>query len=185
MLAKRIQDQVEKWGVQVNYVRIQDITLIPHLSPSVSPSWRQVPVDAGETRGGYPTPYQPQQAPVVAKPVENQPGPMVLQTPPVSPPEPVSPTSIQVLKDFYEAVRFGRVRDPQTIREYAARFEKLPNDASIDFDTFKAAQNLYHRAWVYEHQSSEKGHVAVPADSAVQSEINRQGQANDNIYTGG
>src|SRR6266487_5403747 len=33
-LARRVQDQVAGWGVQINYVRIQDITLIPHLAPS-------------------------------------------------------------------------------------------------------------------------------------------------------
>ncbi|HYX49980.1 MAG TPA: SPFH domain-containing protein, partial [Ktedonobacteraceae bacterium] len=47
ILAKRVQDQVEKWGVLINYVRIQDVTLIPHLTPSVNPPWRQAPVDVG------------------------------------------------------------------------------------------------------------------------------------------
>jgi regulator of protease activity HflC (stomatin/prohibitin superfamily) len=36
-LASRIQDRVAGWGVQVNWVRIQDITLIPHLAPAASP----------------------------------------------------------------------------------------------------------------------------------------------------
>jgi chromate transport protein ChrA len=185
VLAKRVQDQVEKWGVQVNYVRIQDVTLIPHLSPSVNPSWRQAPVDVGATRGGYPTASQPQQAQNIAKPVENQPAPMVLQSPPVNPPAPVSAASIEVLKDSYEAVRSGRLRDPRTIRDIAARFEALADNPNIDVDAFKAAQILYHRAWVYEQKSNEKGRVAVPADSSVQSQITQQGQANDNIYTGG
>jgi len=186
VLAKRVQDQVEKWGVQVNYVRIQDVTLIPQLSPTVASSRRQAPVDVGATRGGYPTPYQPQQAQIIAKPVENQPGPMVLQSPPPAyPPAPVTAASIEMLKESYEAVRSGLLRDPQTIRDIAARFEALANDPNIDVDAFKAAQILYHRAWVYEQKSNEKGRVAVPADSAVQSEISRQGQANDNIFTGG
>jgi regulator of protease activity HflC (stomatin/prohibitin superfamily) len=186
LLAKRVQDQVEKWGVQINYVHIQDVTLIPHLSPTVAPSRRQAPVDVGATRGGYPTPYQPHPAQVRAAPVESQPGPMVLQSPPPSyPSAPVSAASIEMLKESYEAVRSGRLRDPQTIRDIAARFESLANDPNIDVDAFKAAQILYHRAWVYEQKSSDPGRVAVPADSAVKSEISQQGQANDNIFTGG
>ena len=62
ILAKRVQDQVEKWGVMINYVRIQDVTLIPHLTSSMNPPRRQAPVDVGMTRGGYPTAVQPQQA---------------------------------------------------------------------------------------------------------------------------
>src|SRR5215471_5832461 len=57
MLASRIQDKVAVWGVQINYVRIHDITLIP-LTPSINPiigtPARQVPADMGMTRGAYP-----------------------------------------------------------------------------------------------------------------------------------
>jgi SPFH domain / Band 7 family len=184
ILAKRVQDQVEKWGVLINYVRIQDVTLIPHLTSSVNPPWRQAPVDVGRTRGGYPTVAQPQQAQVVAKPVENIPAP-VIQSSPAPPPVPVSAASIEMLKDSYQAVRSGALRDPQTIRDIADRFKALANDPNIDVDAMKAAQILYHRAWLYEQKSNEKSRVAVPADTAVQSDINKQVQANDNIYTGG
>ena len=156
-----------------------------YLSPSVNPPWRQAPVDVGMTRGGYPTIAQPQQAQIVAKPVENLPGPMVIQSTPAYPPVPVSAASIQMLKDSYELVRSGIVRDPQTIRDFADRFKALANDPNIDFDAMKAAQILYHRALVYEQKPNDKSRVAVPAETAVQPHINQQGQANDNIYTGG
>ncbi len=186
VLAKRVQDQVEKWGVQVNYVRIQDVTLIPHLSPTMAPSRRQAPVDMGATRGGYPTPYQPQPAQVIAKPVENQQDPLVLQPPPPAyPTAPVSAASLEMLKESYDAVRSGRLTDPHTIRDIAARFEALANDPNIDIDAFRAAQNLYNRAWIIEQRSNEKSRVAVPADSSHPSEMSQQGQANDNIFTGG
>ncbi len=185
ILAKRVQDQVEKWGVQINYVRIQDVTLIPRLTSSVNPSWRQSPVDVGMTRGGYPTVAQPQQAQIVAKPVENQPAPMVIQPSSAYPPAPVSAASIEMLKESYEAVRTGRLRDPQTIRDIAARFEALANDPSIDVDAFKAAQILYHRAWIYEQKAKEKSRVGVTPDPVVQPDINERGQTNDNIFTGG
>jgi regulator of protease activity HflC (stomatin/prohibitin superfamily) len=185
ILAKRVQDQVEKWGVQVNYVHIQDVTLIPHLTSSVNPSWRQAPVDVSMTRGGYPTVAQPQQAQIIAKPVENQPTPMVIQTTPAYAPVPVSAASIEVLKESYEAVRVGRLSDPQTIRGIAARFEALANDPNIDVDARRAALILYQRASFYEQKATEKSRVAVPADTAVQSDINEHGQANDDIYRGG
>jgi regulator of protease activity HflC (stomatin/prohibitin superfamily) len=184
-LAKRVQDQVEKWGVQINYVRIQDVTLIPHLASSMNPLWRQAPVDVGMTRGGYPTSAQPQQAQIVAKPVENQPVPMSIQPSSAYSAAPVSAASIEMLKESYKAVQTGRVSDPQTIRDIAARFEALANDPNIDVDALKAAQNLYHRAWIYEQKTKEKSRVAVNVDPVVQSDINEHGQANDNIYTGG
>ena len=90
-----------------------------------------------------------------------------------------------MLKDSYEAVRSGRLRDPHTIRDIAARFEALANDPNIDVDAIKAAQILYNRAWTYEQKTKEKSRISVPADTAVQSDINEHGHANDNIYTGG
>jgi len=181
VLAKRVQDQVEKWGVQINNVHIQDVTLIPHPASSVNPTRRQAPVDAGISRGGYPTPAQPQQAQLV----ENQPVPMSFQTTSVYPPAPVSAASIEMLKESYEAVRTGRLRDPQTIRDIAARFEALANDPNIDVDAMKAAQILKNRAWMYEQKNYEKSHVGVSADPGVQPHKNERGQTNENIYTGG
>jgi regulator of protease activity HflC (stomatin/prohibitin superfamily) len=185
IVKKRVQDQVEKWGVLINYVRIQDVTLIPHLTSSVNPPRRHAPVDTGMTRGGYSGAAQPLQAQMVVKPVENQPSPMVIQSSSAYPPAPVSSASIEMLKDSYEAVRSGRLRDPQTIRDLADRFKALANDPNIDVDAMKAAQILYHRAWMYEQKSNEKSRVAVPAESPFQSIINERGQANDNIFTGG
>jgi regulator of protease activity HflC (stomatin/prohibitin superfamily) len=184
VLAKRVQDQVEKWGVQVNYVRIQDVTLIPHLASSVNPSWRQAPVDVGMARGAYPTVAQPQQAQIIAQPVEPQQVPMSVQLPAYSA-APVSTASIEMLKESYEAVRTGRLRDPQTIRDIAKRFEALASDPNIDVDALKAAQILYHRAWIYEQQTAEKSLESATADQVVRSDANERGPANDNIYTGG
>jgi hypothetical protein len=188
-LAKRVQDKVEKWGVQVNDVRIQDITLIPHLAPSLNPvvgmPARQAPVDVGMTRGGYPAIAQPQQAQIVAKPVENQPVPMPVQPSPASAQAHVSAADIEMLKESYEAVRTGRLKDPHTIRDIAERFESLANDPNIDVDALKAAQILYHRAWIYEQKNKEKGLEGVTADTVVQPDRKERGQANDNIYSGG
>ncbi len=184
-LKRRIQDQVAGWGVQVNYVHIQDITLIPHLAPSISPiaSMTGRPVDAGMTRGGYPAAAQPQQAQVVFKPVENQPGAMPIQPPPA----PASAADIEVLKEAYEAVRMGHLKDPNTIRKIAMRFEALANDPSVDFDPVRAAQNLYHRAWIYEQKNEEKGSTSEVANimTQPQPDTKERGQTNENIFSGG
>src|SRR5207247_7731484 len=128
---------------------------------------------------------QPQQAQIVAKPVESQPVPMSVQPPSSYAYAPVSAASIEMLKESYEAVRTGRLRDPHTIRDIAARFEALANDPNIDVDALKAAQILYHRAWIYEQKNKEKGLEGVTADTVVQPDRKERGQANDNIYSGG
>jgi len=189
ILLKRIQDLVEKWGVQINYVRIRDITLIPHLTSGINPllgmAARPVPVDVGMTRGGYPAVAQPQQVQIVAKPVENQPVPMLVQPSPAYTQAPVSAASIEVLIESYEAVRAGYLRDPHTIRDIAARFEALANDPNIDIDALKAAQILYHRAWTYEQRNKEKGPTGVTADQVTQPEGKDRGQINESIFFGG
>ena len=56
----------------------------------------------------------------------------------------------------------------------------------------RADARLFHfdrREWFdsegYEKKTNENSRVSVPADTAVQSDINEHGHANDNIYTGG
>lgn len=185
-LASRVQDKVAAWGVQVNYVRIQDITLIP-LAPSINPivgtTARQVPVDAGTTRGGYPPAAQPQQAQIVLKAAENQPGAMPAQPYPAPASTPVSAAYIETLKESYDAVRAGRLRDPHTIRDIASRFEALANDPSVTFDPIRAAQNLNNRALINENE--EKAHASVVPDVETHPNTKEQGQANENIFSGG
>jgi regulator of protease activity HflC (stomatin/prohibitin superfamily) len=183
-LASRIQEKVAVWGVQVNYVRIQDITLIP-LAPSIKPgagtTARQVPVDVGMTRGGYPPQAPPQQAQVVMKAAENQSEAIPVQ--PHLAPAPASTAYIETLTESYDAVRAGRLRDPHLIRSIAARFEALANDPSVAFDPIRAAQNLYNRAWSYENE--EKARTIEVSDVMTQPNTKEQGQANENIYSGG
>ncbi|HEX9133853.1 MAG TPA: SPFH domain-containing protein [Ktedonobacteraceae bacterium] len=188
-LTSRVQDKVAVWGVQVNYVRIQDITLIPHLAPSINPvagiAARPVPVDMGATRGGYPPAAQPQQAQGVLKAVGNQPGAMPAQPLPAPAPAPAAASMayIEALTESYEAVRAGRLRDPNNIRDIAARFEALANDPSVKFDPMRAAQNLIHRAWIYENE--EKGRTSEVSDVVTQPNTKERGQANENIFSGG
>ena len=174
ILASRVQDKVAKWGVQVNFVRIQDITLIPHLAPSASPA-------AGMTRSANPLDVQPVQAQIAARTVENQQGPAQTQPAPAAP----RIINIDMLIEAYEAVRTGRLRDPKTIRDIATRFEALANDPNIHFDAARAALNLNQRALLYEKRSEEKARTSIASDVPTQANTKERGPANDNLWSGG
>src|SRR5260370_15957387 len=113
ILASRVQDKVAAWRIQVNFVRIQDITLIPHLTLSASPavSMTARPVDAGMTRGANPADVQPLQTQIAASTVENQQGPAQTQPAPAAP----SLINVDMLMEASEAERTGPLRDPKTI----------------------------------------------------------------------
>src|SRR5437588_5354011 len=151
-LASRIQDHVAAWGIQVNWVRIQDITLIPHLAPAASPppgmqvQARQTmvadnyapdsknqgvkqPAGTGNAGTQKTSPQaassgDPDQTVVMDSNTMKQ--QMVHPQPQITTPNPdaaatTSPKAIKVdmLKDIYEAVRQGRITDPDTIRDLA------------------------------------------------------------------
>ncbi len=162
-LARSVQAQVARWGIQVHSVHIQDITLISLQAPSVSPTAGTIgrPVNVGRTRG----------APSLAA----QPAPV--QQAPTATTTPKAP-SIDALKVYYEAVRTGDVTDPKTIREIADRFKDLAHDPNIDFDAERAAQNLYQRASMYEER--EKARSSVTSNVPAQPSPGEQPPAKDN-----
>jgi regulator of protease activity HflC (stomatin/prohibitin superfamily) len=189
LLATRIQDKVAKWGVQINFVRIQDITLIPHLvSPGNPPAVTTArPVDAGIPRGANPQPAPPLQAQVMAKTIETQQGPVQPQVEQAPVPSAVpGAINIDTLIEAYEAVRAGRVKDPKTIRDIARHFEAIANDPSINIDAARAAQNLYQRAEMYERKDEQRGSTTLAADVVTQPQTKEyQGPANDYLWSGG
>ncbi len=186
ILASRVQDKVAAWGVQVNFVRIQDITLIPHLAPSVSPTAGMMarPVDMGMTQGAKQAAAQPLQAQIAPRTVENQQGPTQAQPAPAASAAP-RVINIDTLIEAYDAVRTGRLKDPKTIRDIAMRFEALANDPNVRFDAARAAQNLYQRASLYEKRGEEKTRISVASDVPTQTKTKERGPANDNLWSGG
>jgi SPFH domain/Band 7 family protein len=181
-LVRSIQAQVRDWGIQVHSVQILDITLIPHLAPSASPVAGMVgrPVEAGVPRGAPAVAAQPLQAQVMARTVEKQPEPASVQQAPTVNTAP-RVMNVDMLKDAYEAVRTGRLRDPKTIRDIAFRFEALANDPGVEFDAARAAQNLYQRARIYE----ESARSSVTSNIAPQPNTREQPRGNENLWTGG
>ena len=181
-LARRVQAQVARWGIQVHSVYIQDITLIPHLATSASSTTGMVerPVDVGITRGAASPAAQPLQAQVMSSAVDKRPEPAPVQQAPATGTVPGA-ENVDMLKDWYEAVRAGRVKDPKTIRDIAYHFAALANDPNIDFDAERAANNLYERAKMYE----EKARTSEISNIATKPSPGEQPPAKDNLWKGG
>jgi len=179
-----MQEQVAQWGVQVNEVHIRDVSLVPHIpqmagampQASVQPTkpnqGQQAPPKGTEgaaqatprLAGGAQVPKSPQPVPVKAHvaqaKVQVPAAPPPAPTPVVSPMPASTPTisKVETLTEAYEAVRSGRITDPETIREIADHFEGIANDPEerqrVDFDAGRAARTLRERAALIEEQMS-------------------------------
>ena len=75
-------------------------------------------------------------------------------------PEP-APPSPEVLAEAYNAVRDGKITDPNTIRELADRFEAVAKDpvaySTVPYDAERAAQSLRQRAAYIERAGVREG----------------------------
>ncbi|HEX7736587.1 MAG TPA: SPFH domain-containing protein [Ktedonobacteraceae bacterium] len=155
-LVRRMQDQVATWGVQINWVRIEDLTPLPNMSGgSVSP------INGGsggttqlmKNSGGFiaaaavaadAVPQRLTKTEVIA-------GPVLAATPGASKAAPAGkPPSVETLVDTYAAVREGKISSPKLILDLAQHFEALANDPvankNINFDAARAAATLRQRA---------------------------------------
>ncbi len=141
-LSRRIQDQVATWGVEVNWVRIQEPTILPNTSggqivlrESVSP----------QVSTPDPAVVQPSQTAQAA--------PQVTGTSPKG-----KALKVETLVDAYNAVRDGRITDPSTILGIAQRFEHLASDPAastmLDFDAARAASTLRQRAQKFQERTN-------------------------------
>jgi hypothetical protein len=147
-LSRRMQDRVATWGVQINGVRIQDITLLPNAAGI--PGKR----GGGET-GGSTELIRPEPAPPSVQAAVKQEKSATTQ----KPSQAASSSShtgggrlpdVEIMKEMYNAVRQNRITDPVVILDVARQFEKLANDPvaskTIDFDATRAASTLRQRA---------------------------------------
>jgi regulator of protease activity HflC (stomatin/prohibitin superfamily) len=160
-----VQQEVDDWGVKVHKVDIQDLTPIHILTPRADPLRRPV---AGQQTGTGSAGAQHTSS-TTNLPVDQQP---TIQFQPYPTPEyPAhSESEIELLKDSYEAVRLGRVTDPDTIRTLAKHFEEHLYDPNLDFFPLRAAEILYSRARYFEELKNAKrrttGTVPVPGGNA-------------------
>jgi hypothetical protein len=199
MLAQRMQDQVAHWGVQINWVRIRDVVIIPHIPTEVETDPVMSPqlVDVGAARSTppavarlYQTQVQPKkmQQPMAGKTQSTQGKQQAPEPAPVGPPPTETPTPAiakgKLLTDAYEAVRSGRITDPITIRDIASRFQSIANNPEesqkVDFDAARAAWSLLERAKIFEQAAVDAGYRNDgPPDWSVRR------PSDDNLTAGG
>jgi regulator of protease activity HflC (stomatin/prohibitin superfamily) len=152
-LALRMQDQVAGWGVQIHQVSIHDVALLPRgaapLPLDTGAMERVQPVAASADVEDRTVPVQQRLAATAQPSTLSAAAPA---SPAASGSAAPPPKAIKedVLVNTYNAVRDGRITDPETIRLIAARFEAIANDPelskTVTFDAGRAARALQQRA---------------------------------------
>jgi regulator of protease activity HflC (stomatin/prohibitin superfamily) len=151
MLSRRMQDRVAAWGVQINGVQIQDITLLPNAS--AIPDKRGAGDTGGTTEMIRPEPVRQEKAETAQRA-----------------PQAAAPSSggklpeVETLKYMYNAIRQNTITDPAMILDTARQFERLANDPvaskNIDFDAARAATTLRQRAQKMQEQAQTRARQA-------------------------
>jgi hypothetical protein len=164
-MARRIQDQVASWGVQVNWVRIQDLTPLPMLPGAPAPHANgdtggttqiikdellHAPVAAASQRLA--------QTEIIPAPAQQQQPTTPAPAPTPSTPKGGKPPRVETLVDTYDAVRQGVITDPKLINELAQHFEALASDPvasqTVTFDAARAAGTLRQRAQKFQERAN-------------------------------
>ncbi len=166
-LRRRMEDQTATWGVKVNWVRIQDITILPHTPDHIHSSKAEENFPVTLPKAPVPAAPRPilSDAPTTVMDLSQLSGPVIeksvvepvrVSTSPPSPTEKTvekamagKPINIETLVEAYNAVRQNSITDPTTILGIARRFDDLANDPinskKIDFDAARAASTLRSR----------------------------------------
>lgn len=157
ILYQRMRDKVALWGVQINWIQVYDIMLVPHVASIAD-------MPPGMTNGGngsVPSPQAKQQAGAgspPSSPFAGTPQPSAAPTGAAAAKELKSMNPAQLIK-AYNSVKQGTITDPATIRGIAARFDMIANhpeeSQKVEFDAARAARNLYAQAQLLEDQASQ------------------------------
>ena len=184
-LFQQIRDKVAPWGVQINWVSMRDIELAPHganviherpePTPTPTPAPTPAPAPTQKTQS-QPTrevkqiPLVEEKPPAAAKAqTKPEPAPARAQTASQAPKSAEQPAAASaqssvppnqlredVLVQAYRTVQEGQVKDPETIRGIAAKFEMVAQNQeasqAVSFDAQRAALNLYEQARKYEEE---------------------------------
>ncbi len=166
LLYRRMRDKVAQWGVQINWIQVHDIMLVPHvavMADEAKPPLAGTPQPAAQRTAPPPT-----AAAAGAKEAKSLSGAQLIVA--------------------YNSVKNGVVSDPTTIRSIAARFQAIANDSEaskqVDFDAGRAAQSLYSRAQVIEQQRSQAS-LNTGYSDVTQPDWNMRRPTDDNLMAGG
>lgn len=171
ILYQRMRDKVASWGVQINWIQVYDIMLVPHVASIAD-------MAAGMTNGGMSPPQATKQAGAGSPP-----SPTFTGTPQPSAAASGAAATAKELKSMnptqlisaYNSVKQGMITDPTTIRKIAARFEIIANhpeeSQKVEFDAARAARNLYAQAQLLEDQLNQTSFDA-DFDDVTQADFN-------------
>ena len=141
-------------GVQVNWVSIRDIELVPH-SLNIDPIYHHFN-EQQTTPSSTPLPEQTPQLALVPQIGATEPQQQAVLTS-VRQGEPAKPIEIpkeEILIKAYKEVQNGKITDPEAIRMIAATFEAVAQDSqanqSVSIDVEQAARILRKRAHQYD-----------------------------------
>jgi hypothetical protein len=161
---QHLREEARARGVHIVWVSVRDIWLAPEGETLPVDEWDDEESDGAEEDDGE-APVSaalPRRAPMHApasppaqlvdsmdEPTESGPGPEeeAAASPATAPAPDMSP---EILSDAYEAVREGRIHDPDTIRGIAQAFLRVANDPALNaefpYDALSAAKILRERA---------------------------------------
>jgi regulator of protease activity HflC (stomatin/prohibitin superfamily) len=174
ILYQRMRDKVAPWGVQINWIQVYDIMLVPHVVSVADMAAGMT----NEGNGGMPAPQASKQADA------NSPSsPPFTGTPYSSAAASGAAATAKELKSMnpaqliraYNSVKQGMITDPANIRMIAARFENIANhpeeSQKVEFDAARAARNLYARAQLLEDQLNQAS-ADADFDDVTQADFN-------------
>jgi len=153
-LFQHLRDRVALWGVQVNWLRIRDVSLVPHGSVIMETG----PITTTATpadRSPQNSAKSPTKSPAKTN---NGPTPSAKPEDPTQPdmPSPVKIPKQEALIKAYSEVQNGNITDPETIRSIAQKFAYIASDPDkskdFNFDADRAATNLFEQARKYDEQ---------------------------------
>ncbi|MBX5456317.1 MAG: SPFH domain-containing protein [Thermogemmatispora sp.] len=184
-LAERMQDQVAIWGVQIHWVHIHDVAVTPRGSlPPDTDAMETVKAGGAERLDGSGSSRAGADAgaglAAAAHPADPSPGLGKASESGHAAAASLSPKTLkeEILANTYNAVREGRITDPETIASIAARFETVANDPElsrlVSFDAARAARALRQRAELIREQRQRMR--AYAPQYADQTELERPGR---------
>jgi regulator of protease activity HflC (stomatin/prohibitin superfamily) len=147
-LFQHLRDRAALWGVQVNWVRIRDVSLMPHGSVTMEPEAEERIVRVSANPGAKASAQKASNGSAVA-------------SKPDEPTQPEVPAAIKLPKEealikAYKEVQRGNITDPETIRSIAQQFAIIAGNpeksTQVSFDAERAAANLFEQSRKYQEQ---------------------------------
>ncbi|HEX4206233.1 MAG TPA: SPFH domain-containing protein [Ktedonobacteraceae bacterium] len=176
-LYNQMSDKAALWGIIVQGVGVRDIMLAPHDAVIdaetlfASPDPPAAPQPQSQMANTRP-PAEPAATTLPEKNLSGAGAPktnnvpkasenaMVVESSARAMPQQPGIVNEEILSKAYKEVQNGRITDPQTIREIAARFQAIADDPQasqkVNFDAERGAANLQEQARKYEESASKQ-----------------------------